>query len=667
MKERVYRVLVSRVPGIRDRYQQKRKEAGRLASLVYLLWLNIQYYLFFRRGLEQPARYPVYEEKRLCVSSESARCQRKSPEELAQELASYEVISFDVFDTLLFRRISHPADLFYLVGETLRYPDFRQTRMAMEEQARKKKQNEKGTPEVTLEEIWHLMERETGIPQRVGIEAEWEWETKCCFANPYFLRVVGELQRRGKPVVIISDMYLGEERIRELLRKCGYGAFSGYFVSCDWGTSKWEGGLYDKVREAMGKGASYAHVGDHHYSDQRQAQRHGFQPFSCPNVNEEGKAYRAGDLSPVTGSVYRGLVNAHLYNGLTRYSREYEYGYVYGGLFAAGYCRFIHDYAEKNGIEKILFFSRDGYVLQKAYLTMYPEEKTRTAYAYWSRRAAVKISAGYYRREYFQRFLFHKADQRYTIRQVLEAMELEDMLPELCAAIKIDPQTHLTYKNAEKIKEYLIDTWKKVLEHYREQSAAAKAYYQDLLQGCKRVAAVDIGWAGRGAIMLREALRREWGIQCQVTGIVAGTVSSAGIEADGVEPFLLHGQLISYLYSQRENRDLWKFHDPERGHNLYWELLLGAPEGSLVGFYWDGQGKPALRFKKNDPAKAGVLEIHRGILDFVQQFLETERWFGFQIPISGRDAYAPMILVESRKNRDFLKDLEDLMDDVHIA
>ena len=96
MKERIYRALVSRVPGIRDRYQQKRKEAGRLASLVYLLWLNIQYYLFFRRGLEQPARYPVYEEKRLCVSSESARCQRKSPEELAQELASYEVISFDV-------------------------------------------------------------------------------------------------------------------------------------------------------------------------------------------------------------------------------------------------------------------------------------------------------------------------------------------------------------------------------------------------------------------------------------------------------------------------------------------------------------------------------------------------------------------------------------------
>ena len=55
MKERVYWALVRRVPGIRDRYQQKRKEAGRIPALLYLLWLNIQYYLLFRRSLEQPA------------------------------------------------------------------------------------------------------------------------------------------------------------------------------------------------------------------------------------------------------------------------------------------------------------------------------------------------------------------------------------------------------------------------------------------------------------------------------------------------------------------------------------------------------------------------------------------------------------------------------------
>ena len=64
-----------------------------------------------------------------------------------------------------------------------------------------------------------------------------------------------------------------------------------------------------------------------------------------------------------------------------------------------------------------------------------------------------------------------------------------------------------------------------------------------------------------------------------------------------MEPFFLNGQLVSYLYSSRENRDLWKRHDPVRGHNLYWELLLGAPEGTLLGFYPDGCGGCRCRFK----------------------------------------------------------------------
>lgn len=668
MKERVYWALVRRVPGIRDRYQQKRKEAGRIPALLYLLWLNIQYYLLFRRSLEQPARHSFYEDKKLYVSGgESARWERKSPEEFAQELSRYDVISFDVFDTLLLRRVSHPADVFYLVGETLRYPDFRQIRIRVEERARARKQKEQGVSEVTLEEIWALMERETGIPREAGMRAEWEWETRCCFANPYLLQVVRELRRRGKTVIAASDMYLGEEKIRELLTRCGYGDFSGCFVSCDRGASKWDGSLYETIRAEMGEHASYAHVGDHGHSDQKQALRHGFEAFAYPNVNQMGRPYRAEDLSAITGSVYRGLVNAHLYNGIQRYSREYEYGYVYGGLFVAGYCRFIHGYIQRHGIKKALFFSRDGYVLQKAYQEMYPNEAQRTAYAYWSRLAAVKLSAGYYRQEYLRRFLFHKVGGRHTIRQILQGMELDDMLPGLCREVKIDPQAYLTNKNAESIKEYLIDSWKTVLEHYEEQRAAGKAYYQALLKGCRRAAAVDVGWAGSGAVMLDEVVRRVWEIPCRITGVLAGTVSGASPEPDAAEPFLLHGQLASYLFSQRENRDLWKFHDPERGDNLYWELLLGAPEGSLVGFYWDPEGKPVCRLKDNGRDPGRIREIHRGILDFVRQFLETERRLGCEIPISGRDAYAPMLLAEGRGNREFRKGLEELVDDIHIA
>lgn len=668
MKERLYRLLVDRVPGIRDRYlRQRRRNGSRLQAALYLLWLNIQYYLLFRRGLRRPVRPAMYEEKRLYSGdSESSLSRRETPEAYAARLAAYDLVSFDVFDTLLLRPFSDPTDVFYLVGMELRYPDFRRVRVACEERARQNKRRESGTYEVTLREIWDEVERETGIPAKRGMQAEWDCEKRCCFANPYMLRVVEELRRRGIPLAVVSDMYLGAERIRELLLQSGYGDFERCFVSCDYGVSKGEGGLFDLLREAAEPGR-IVHVGDHELSDVRQARRHGLTASWYAPVQTVGHRYRPEDLSAVTGSLYRGLVNAHLHNGLAVYSREYEYGFVYGGLFVTGYCRFLHRYARENAVEKLLFLSRDGAVLLQAYRLLYPTEADSAVYAYWSRLAAVKLTAGYYRQEYFQRFLFHKANQGISLRRALESMELSHLLPEICLAIKADPDAQLTYKTAGEVKKYLQDHWALVDESYEAQRQAGGRYYRDLLGGCSRAAAVDIGWAGSGAVMLAHAVRDLWRIPCEITGVLAGTQTERGPGTDMSEPFLFSGQLVSYLYSQRENRDLWKLHDPSDRHNLYWELLLGAPEGSLQGFDLDGEGRGVPRLKSPPPAADRIREIHRGILAFVRQFRELEERIGREIPVSGRDAYAPMISVGSRQNQPFIEGLEALLDDMHIG
>ena len=50
MKAWIYHLLVNRVPGIRDRYlHQRQNTTARWKVLFYLLWLNVQYYLLFRR------------------------------------------------------------------------------------------------------------------------------------------------------------------------------------------------------------------------------------------------------------------------------------------------------------------------------------------------------------------------------------------------------------------------------------------------------------------------------------------------------------------------------------------------------------------------------------------------------------------------------------------
>ncbi|HIW73097.1 MAG TPA: hypothetical protein H9684_02125 [Firmicutes bacterium] len=675
MKERLRRLLVDRVPGIRDRYEARRRAdpaMGRPAAALVLLWLNIQYYLLFRRGLGRPLHPPMYEETPLYADgSESSLSRRESPEDFAARLAACGAVSFDVFDTLLFRPFSDPADLFYLVGMTLRYPDFRRIRIAAEEQARERKAREKGTREVTLEEIWAEMETETGIPREDGLRAEWEWEKRCCYPNPYMLRVFAALRRRGVPVFALSDMYLGEARVGELLENAGFTGFAGLLVSCGHGCSKADGGLYPLLLRSMpdpaGSGGGPAHVGDNAHADGVQAEKHGLRAFPYPNVQRAGDRFRPHDLSAVTGSIYRGLVNARLHSGLTVCSRDYEYGFLCGGLFAAGYCRFIHDYAASRGVDRLLFLSRDGALLREVYCRLYPDEAARTAYAYWSRLAAVKLTAGYYRQEYFRRFLFHKAGQGFSLRRVLEGMELPSLLGPLCRAAGLRAEDELTNKNAGKVKSYLLDAWDEVLEAYRPQREAGAAYYRRVLAGSRSAAAVDIGWAGSGAVMLDCAVNRLWGIGCPLTGVVAGTNAARSPEPDAAVPFFLGGRLVSYLYSEQENRDLWKLHDPARGHNLYWELLLGAPEGSLVGFYPDDNGEPVCRFRPPPAHAARIREIHRGALDFVELLMRTEERLGLLLPISGRDAYAPMIPLESGRNRRFMEDWEGILDDAQIG
>ncbi len=671
MKERLYDILVNRIPGIRSLYLEKRKgKRGmeRAGVLFYLFWLNIRYYVLFHRDLREELGNPGKENVSLYTKgSESSMVPRMDEETFARELSAFDVVSFDVFDTLLFRTFSDPTDLFYLVGMELQYPNFKQIRMEAEAVARLKKVQEEGTREVTLKEIWDVMEKETGIPGTKGMRVEWEWERRCCFANPYMSRVIEKLKKAGKTLVTVSDMYLGRTAQEELLKGCGYEKFDSYFVSCDLSKSKSEGTLFEQVKDRYGQDLSFAHVGDQMHSDGKQAKAHGIHTFFYQNVNETGNRYRTFDMSYLTGSLYRGMVNVHLHHSSQIFSREYEYGYVYGGLFAVGYCRFLHSYADTHGTEKLLFLSRDGYVLLQVYRRLYPMEEEKAVYAYWSRMAAAKLCAAYYKRDFFEKFLYHKVNQGKNLGEILEAMDLSHMLDELCGKADISWDEKLTHRNVESVRKYLLDSWEQIIACYEKQNQAARQYYEKLLQGCKSALAVDVGWAGSGAVSLNYAANQLWGLPCKITGAVAGTSPLQSPGADVTDPFLFQGTLVSYLYSAQENRDLWKFHDPAKNHNLYWELLLGADHGSLKGFYPDGKGGYMCTFRGQEADGKRILEIHRGILDFTEDFIQMETRIGHRVEISGRDAYAPVICLESEKNKHYMEYFEDLMDEPFVG
>ena len=365
--------------------------------------------------------------------------------------------------------------------------------------------------------------------------------------------------------------------------------------------------------------------------------------------------------------------------------RDYEYGYLYGGLFVLGYCHFVHEYFKLHHLDKLLFLARDGDTLRKVYSKLYPDDPTE--YVYWSRKAATKLMAEEDRHDYFRRFIYHKVNQNVTIGQALHAMELDVLTAELSdwhgiwmkwqmehvyeknqKFVDLREDDELTDQNGYLLRRFVEAKWDKVIACYHEQRLAAEKYYRNILDGCRKVAAIDIGWAGSGALSLSHLVNKVWNMDCEIVGIIAGTNTIHNAEPDASDPFLQSGKLVSYLYSGADNRDLFKKHDPNKDYNVFWELLLSSPTPSFKGFHngsWNKGGTEVylrnlditLEFGKYDENQDGIREIQRGILDFAEQYTEHFRDFPYMFNISGRDAYAPMLVAASYNER-YLKMVE---------
>lgn len=645
MRLKIYNLFVNRLPGIKARYHKMHDRASgakKILSWFYLLWLNFAYYVLGRKSLGDVPEMEMFEEKKLYVDEPESSFS-PNVETYLEKITAYDTISFDIFDTLIFRPFAEPTDLFYFIGAKLGYMDFRRIRMEAETEARWEKHKKTGSFEVTLADIWSVLEEKTGLSAEEGIRIEEECELAFCYANPFMQEVYEKARQMGKRIVIISDMYLSEAFLRKMLEKNGYTGYEKLYVSCEYDKNKGTGELFKLAQEDLSlTDSAVIHIGDNENSDVKRAEACGFATLYYPNVNKHSSKYRPYDMSPIVGGAYRGLVNTHLNCGVFKHSMEYEYGYIYGGFFVVGYCAFIHDYCQKNQIDKILFLSRDGDILSQVYTMLYPEEKTE--YVLWSRKVATKLMASSDRYDFFRRFLEHKVNQKVSLKDAFASMELDALLLQLPAGLKETDM--LTSENVKKVKAFLLEHWAQVEEAYANEHHAAKTYYEEKLAGASRAVAVDIGWAGSGAIALNHLVNKVWKLDCEVIGILAGTNTVHNAEADASETFMQTGKLVSYMYSLAHNRDLTKRHDLNKDYNVFWELLLSSPQPQFVGFSWADE-QVQFRFGKRDANQNGIQEVQRGILDFTREYVEHFGGYDFMFRISGRDAYAPMLIATS--------------------
>lgn len=246
-----YTALLKDAPvRLRAEHWQKRFDGDRAGAVLTALRMAVS---GGRQGPEEDI-YACYPRK--------SYFDRQGFEEM---LTRRDVISFDVFDTLLFRKVDKPTDVFSLIEKEAGKPGFARDRVASERQAREKKSAEKGTGEVTIDDIYRMPAMEAyGTPETL-IERELSAERRVCYANPVMPGILERLRIAGKTVIVTSDMYLPCDFIRELLESAGFHGIEECFVSGDYGAGKGSG-LFDAVRR-YADGGSTVHIGDNFAGD----------------------------------------------------------------------------------------------------------------------------------------------------------------------------------------------------------------------------------------------------------------------------------------------------------------------------------------------------------------------------------------------------------------
>lgn len=184
---------------------------------------------------------------------------------LVEKLSQYDIVSFDIFDTLILRPYDKPTDLFFDLERDNGLPGFHDNRIRAERDARQL--SKKCNGEIDIYDIYTELAKRYEIDARELALEEISQELVTCYANPDFVDIHDALFTKGIRMIAVSDMYLPSEVLLRLLKSCGYLHITEVYVSCEYGAGKYDGSLQKSVQTSVGSDKRIVHIGDNFDSD----------------------------------------------------------------------------------------------------------------------------------------------------------------------------------------------------------------------------------------------------------------------------------------------------------------------------------------------------------------------------------------------------------------
>lgn len=326
-----------------------------------------------------------------------------------------DLLTCDVFDTLVWRPVALPRDLFVELGRRLtsagllpphvQAVDFAGGRHRAEYAARLANRRQQGSLECNLDDIWAQMPASwlaDDDPRRQRyIQAELELEGEQLRTHPHACELLRLAHTAGIATALVSDTYFTSTQLRRLLESAGVplDAVDRIDVSCEAKLPKYEGLLKQVIEDCSVIPSRVLHLGDNPIADIAAATDVGARAQLAdvadrwsPAVLDSIERYssQSGDDMGVTALTRSTLLSA----GESGQRADYQFGATVGGPVLHGFARWVSASAERFGVDTIHCLLREGGVIADLVDTVRPDgPSTRTVHASrWVNMRAAVIS-----------------------------------------------------------------------------------------------------------------------------------------------------------------------------------------------------------------------------------------------------------------------------------
>lgn len=540
--------------------------------------------------------------------------------------------TFDIFDTVLTRRVAKPANVFVLLAKELRESGvgrlpagaFCWLRVRAERWARR---GAKGG-DVTIEEIYLLLARLlrwSDSDREFAMKRELELESSLLSATPLGLKAVEDARAKGLRVAFVSDMYLRDHFLRGLLEReglCREGDLLA--VSCEWKASKANGRIWEPLLAKLEvEPGQVLHRGDNPHGDVESPRRAGLSSARLGTA-EPSRWEEAPEGSGVAG--IRGYGGLAAMSRLARAERAApdDYWTSLGsgmlGPMLAGFVRWTLDQARQDGVETLWFLSRDGWLFYQAAQLLAKPGDARLVYLGINRRQ-LQLALG--QAPGIDESSLFDGSRSHTLGLVGSRLALDAVaLARLAVELGVEVEAVLDRMQKVRLIEVLLTPeWERIrTDGLKQASIPARGYLdQQFAKAPGRIGVVDVGWKGRSQDLLDQIHERPQPLQGYYLGLT---------RRQQVGP-----EKKAWLYDLAKGEGAVALDRHER----LFEVLVGGVSGPLRRYIkGDGAWQPDFEAHERGESAPGREEAQAAALAFVS-LLDHERYREWWSPETLKD------------------------------